>query len=337
MDTISIKINFKKELNISDIKWLENSINGFRSQYNFTFCDVLEFKGNTAIVKISYPRYFKGSNAFLISSPQECLEVNSTLYNALTYKELQYEILDIELIRVDIPFTYTMSNNEFFHNYKNIYKIFAEVYERKNINACPKMISQIISENPETLIYSNTKVSGNYNSKVQIYNQYQNLCDKNEDESFRKIIEVYPDLSKRIRMEVSKRINRNSFTLEQFGNYDIHSDYYDKHRKYLLDNFFDMSLIDAIYEELAIELSNKLESAISETTFKYEVFLLYNLKNMYDYKILRRALELKISNKKTLESAVTRVRKILEGYEKNEEIIVLDTYKHIKKMYEQFS
>ena len=339
MDTIAVKLeldyNGKESEAVSqrEMEYVRISINNIKSRYGYTYCDVMEMYENIAIVKISYPRFFKGVNAYLISSSDECREVQEAFYNELN---LICIVKKVKLLRVDIPFTYHMSEEEYFHNYKNIFKIFAIVYKNKNENACPKMISQILNEHPETLVYANTRVIGNYNCKIQVYNQYQNLEDKFEEEYFRKVIEEFPDLSKRIRLEVSKRTNRKTFTHEAFKNFDIYKEYYPQFKDYLLKNFLDMDLINAIYEELAQKMAEELIVARQSPTFKYEVFILNNLKELYDYQIIRRALSLVIDNKKTFEAAITTIRKILGEYENSNEVIVMDTYKHLREMYEQF-
>lgn len=53
-----------------------------------------------------------------------------------------------------------------------------------------------------------------------------------------------------------------------------------------------------------------------------------------DYEILRRALKESTSNIKTYENAITAVRKLLKGYEEKNNIMILDVYNTIHKIFE---
>ena len=55
-------------------------INSLVSPYGYTFCDVLEVSNTgNLIIKISYPRYFFGNNAYLITRRSECFQYKITL------------------------------------------------------------------------------------------------------------------------------------------------------------------------------------------------------------------------------------------------------------------
>ena len=56
------------------------------------------------------------------------------------------------------------------------------------------------------------------------------------------------------------------------------------------------------------------------------IFILKNIKNLYDYEIIKRALKISIDNINTRENAITKVRKILKEYEKENKVIILDVY-----------
>ena len=63
------------------------------------------------------------------------------------------------------------------------------------------------------------------------------------------------------------------------------------------------------------------------------MFVLQNISNIYDYEVLRRALGTAVENGKTRESAVTKVRKILNNEQGRSNIIVIDTYAVLMKMW----
>lgn len=339
MDTIAIRLNldYTQGVTTQALSYIDNYIANIRSEYGYTYCDILKIDNATGeiIMKVSYPRYFSRTNAHLITTEAECQQVQNSLICALTYGNFNYKVSSITLIRLDIPFTYLMSEQEYFHNYQNIYKVFALIYKIKNPNSDPKMISQIISGRSETLTYADTRSMSNYNSKIMIYNQYLNIENKTECEIFNGIVTSYPDLSKRIRIEVSKRIKRKDITLEEFRYHTFYTEYSIKYKEYLNKNIFDSEVLENLYTREAKESAHRLIQERETPSFKYEVFILNNLKYIYDYEIIRRALCIAIGNTKTREGAITTVRKILSQYQNSNELIVMNTYAHIREMRRQ--
>ena len=130
-----------------------------------------------------------------------------------------------------------------------------------------------------------------------------------------------------MRLEVSKRINlRNNFSIQDFKNFDILRKYYSEYKKYILDNILDFTIIEQLYNQWAKELSDRLDKEKTVKNFNYETFILKNIKNLYDYEIIKRALKISIDNINTRENAITKVRKILKEYEKENKVIILDVY-----------
>ena len=333
MDTIQIKLIFNSGIGSLDIyENIKNNLNNLKSPYGYTFCDVKELsKRGEVIVKLSYPRFYAGINDFLITTRQECLIVQEYFANILAHMPYLNNIVAIDLMRVDIPFTYLMSYSESFWEYKNIFKVFAMVYNRINKNSSSKGIIDIESERFETLTYADTKCISAYNRKVLIYDQYKNMEVKTSEESdFNTILEQYPDLSKRIRLEVSKLIKRKPFTVEQFAKFDILGAYLESFKKEILENLMNRGMIEMIYNETAKILVDTLERERRRLGFNYEVFILRNLPKIYDYEVLRRALRINIPNIKTREGAITTVRRILNEYQTKEGIIIIDTYKQLE-------
>ncbi|WP_260442207.1 hypothetical protein [Fusobacterium hwasookii] len=198
MDTISIKLEYsdKYKIYLNELESIKRNLNSFKSEYGYTYVDVLEYNEKCMIIKISYPRFFKGNNAFLITKVSECLEVQEYFIQQLkSYGYINF-FPNINLIRVDIPFTYYMKEEEDFCHYQNIFKIFAYIYKKNESNASPKAIQDILSGKQETLYYADTKVIANYNSRIMIYNQDLNISDKYKD-TYQNIIKEFPDLKKR--------------------------------------------------------------------------------------------------------------------------------------------
>lgn len=340
MDTIEVKFNFRGNPLLEEIESFKNYVSSLTSPMGYRYCDFLEVsrtkkeKKLGAIFKVSYPRYFNGDNSYLVTTRKECFEVQEHLINSILCDPFFRTIIaDVKLARVDIPFTYYMREDMDFHSYINAYKIFALVYNIQKIKARAKGYVDLIEEKYETVVYSdNGKVDKSSHDRLMIYNQYQNLKTKLGEERIEEIIANSQDLKRRMRLEVSKRIRREPFSLENFKNFDILGEYFDDYKNYILENVLNREIIENLYNEKVKNLSELLSQNRALGNFNYEVFILKNLDNIYDYEILRRALGIEIDNSKTRESAITRVRKILNEYEKEERIIIMDTYKIICEM-----
>lgn len=341
MDTIQIKLELNYiELTMEDFKRIEIFINHIKSPYGYTFCDMIDIRDTRSVgIKISYPRFFYGSNVFLITTKEQCFQVQRWFCEAIE-KMVVLIGVRIYLERVDIPFTYIMAPDYDFYSYNKLYGIMALVHAEKRVNGSRKMYADILTQRPETLIYTDTKTPSSYNNKVMIYNQFVNVQAKTDrEETLEMFINQYPDLQYRIRIEVSKKIRRNPFTIKDFGNLDMIGNYLPQLKETVLDNLLDFEIIDRIYQNEAIQLANILNIERQKRGFNYEVFILQNISRIYDYEILRRALGLAVDNTKTRESAVTAVRRCLNNYSEMNNVIVIDVYarlKDIKKSIENF-
>lgn len=334
MDTIEISL-ILNDIDIFKLQILRSKISNLVSPSGHTFIDVLEFsRAGNLILKISYPRYFTGTNVYLIRSREQCFRVqNYFCKKILENKEWEKYIVGIKLSRVDIPFIFIMDKR--FSSYKNIFYIFAHVYNTKKNKAKSRGFMDLITDEFETIIYSSNGSSRkDCNNKLEIYNQYKNLKEKVNEEIFIRINKDYPDFKKRMRLEVSKRINlRKIFRIEEFKNLDILGKYFYDYKKYILDNILDFSIIENLYIQWTEELSNKLNEEKYNKNFSYEIFILQNIKNIYDYEIVRRALKNSINNKNTRENAITKVRKILKEFEIKNNIIILNIHSVLLEMY----
>ena len=84
MDTIEIGLMLVGCLGVDLVQSLIKDVNSLLSPYGYTFCTVLEFsKTGNLIIKISYPRFFSGSNAFLIDRRSQCFEVQKYFAEAI--------------------------------------------------------------------------------------------------------------------------------------------------------------------------------------------------------------------------------------------------------------
>lgn len=336
MDTIEGNVKLKSDITIEELDIVKKYFSNLKSPIGFRFCDVLEEsrgRERGLILKLSYPRYYYGNNACLVTSKSKCLKVQEHFVNSIQEDTFLKEmVLGIKLTRVDIPFTYYMEEGLDFNSYSNIYRIFALVYNKKK-NTRAKGFIDLEDYTVETVIYSdNGKSDKSSNNRLMIYNQYQNLKVKLGEEDFENTLKEYPDLISRMRLEVSKRIRRKEFLLDEFKNFDILSEYFQSYKKYILDNVLNRKAIEQLYDEAAEGIAEILAEERDSNGFNYEAFILRNSEGIYDYEIVKRAVRKKILNTKTRESAITKIRKILKKYEKREKIIVLNTYSIIFDM-----
>ena len=340
MDTIQVSVVLNKEklngVTLLDLQNTAKYISEIRSEYGYYYCrDVEISRTGNLIVKISYPKFFAGINAYLISSSMECLQVHWHFCLNINNHTLLCDA-EIELTRVDIPFTFMMAPCYEFNSYRKVYQVLDYIYRKKNLKANPKAYTNVTEYKPETITYADTPTTAKYNKKIMIYDQFNNLKSKTDDEErFYNLNVEYEGLDRRMRIEVSKRIKRKKFSLNEFSQFDIFREYSEKYKKYLLDNLFDLNEVNEFYEIKAEELAKRLLAYRNEVSnFIYETFIYKEIEHIYDYEIIRRALKICIDNLKTREKAVTAIRRVLKDYQLNEHIIVMDTYDTIRKMRE---
>lgn len=333
MDTIAINLIFRKNFERVEVIYeIEDYIRSMRSSSGYKYCDILSNnRKNQILVKISYPRYFYGNNAFLIKSSEECFKVQEHFIRELKHS-LFHNLQKIELTRLDIPFTYIFNRGEYFSDYSNIFRIMGEIYCVKNFKGRPKAFIDLITEKKESIIFTDSKVQSGYNSRIIIYDQYLNLKNKLSETEFERAIDDFKSLPDRMRIEVSKRIRRKPFSLKEFEEEDFFYYYKKEFKEYLIKNLFDFNEIRNLYYRRAQELGDFLKENRKERNFSYESFLLINEKLIYDYDIVRQAVIEAIDNRKTQENAITVIRKILKEYESRSNIIVLNTWKKLEEI-----
>jgi hypothetical protein len=326
MDTIGLTL---KTCTGDDFEKIIQLINGTNELNN---CTLLREVNNTLSleVKLSYPKYFNYSNAYLITSPGECLKVNQDFINKIRKLDLDAEI-EINLTRVDIPFTYTMEPSEEFHHYDNIFFYMSKIYHMMNSKSDPKYISEVLTKNQETYIMGNSRNAKSSSSKITIYDQSKRFEDCYGGYKLNQAYS-YHDFGSRIRIEPSKRIKRKSFSMAGFENFDIYSEYYWTFKNYLLLNILNYEKLQLIQESEVEELTILLQAAKEESNFTYEAFIYKHINLIKDYQVLRKALENNLGKGIYLEKILTKVRKIIKKIEEENQIIIFDTSKKIQKM-----
>ena len=323
------------------------------------YCDKITSKTlpNGEIVietRFSYPRFFSKTNAYLIKTKEECIRVHKKFIveiwsevglikdirtnEKIELKEWINNNLRIKLTRVDVPFTYIMGDTESFKSYQTVYKVLGEVFKIKNKKCVPKEIKG--DGEIQTIVLSNTANPNDYNSKLTIYNQAQKFKDyyKEKFPALVKLMkESYPDLEQRIRMEVSKRVNRKEFTLEEFENFDIFTEYVKPYAKYILDNVFDDEVLEKVKEQQIALLKEKLTAERKKNNFSYENFIFYNHNIIYDWEILRQAIMETSSNENSGYQGTSTAKKILVKLGQDKDVIYFGVFKKIADMKKMIS
>lgn len=341
MDTISLNI-YMTAAELSnhpiDLSRLQKQINDIISPHGYTYCDFLGMKSSAHFqIKVSYPRFFRGINAYLVYTAQECLAVQRNLIEQLAQilYIFGYVIDRVELLRVDIPFTYYAANDFDFTRYQSVFTVLAHSYylgrSKKKVQADTKGIIDMLSFKLETVNLSTHRSSGG-NQEICIYNQYRNIETKTiNPELWNQYLIQYPDLKRRVRIEVKKRIKRKKFTSLEFMNFNILLEYGEKHKQFLLKTLFSKKNLEEIKKLYYQKLQESyLQYQGSHTKMNYITWIYIARENIIDYGILRQVLKENINNPKTLESAITKIRKELIVL--NEQNIVMNTFQIIEDM-----
>ena len=274
MDTIQVSIILNEEkikgLNPFDLQRVRKDINGIISSYGYRYCDCLEISKNTNfIVKISFPRFFAGTNAFLINNKTQCAQVQMEFSYNLSSHPVLYDA-KIKLDRVDIPFTFMMSLDYDFNSYRKVYQVLDYVYRKKNLNSNSMAYTNVSEYEPGTIIYSDHPQRAKYNKRVMFYDQYNNLRSKTEEEKFSGIVLEYDGLSRRLRIEMASRIKRVPVSIQDFPDYSIFSTYLPQFKEHILYSLFDLNEVKNFYNEKSVEL-------VYLSTQKYTIFQLKSI------------------------------------------------------------
>lgn len=334
MDTMQLDLIFKTGCNFirkeeNMIRWI---LDGLESPFGYSYCDVLKDgiiygeKETKMIVKLSFPRFYYENNAHLITTYAECAKVQKHFVKQLKEDNLLSKIKAIRITRVDIPFTYLMDEGKNFYDYTNVFKVLALAFNKTYEEIEVKSIVDTLEKKEQTIIYADTPTISAYNKKITIYNQMKNLDSKNREPIDKdRTLEKYPDLPRRMRIEMSKRIKKKEMTLKEFGEYELFKEYLEKYKTELEELLFDEELLDIVYEEEIEKLAEILEEEKESrgSSFTYKKFVSEYKEDIYDYKILREALKIVIAKVKTRESAITEIRKELNIQEEKKGLIVI--------------
>lgn len=316
------------------------------------YCDKIIYspKRNYITLRLSYPRVFDRTNAYLIKTSEECQKVHQKLINdILTFnnsieieeakilREWFIKYVAISITRVEIPFTYYIPFTETFNSYSNVYNLMIEVFEAKT-KVKVKDIGITINGERETYIFPDkTNVRDCY-KKITLYNQAKKFQDlySNKPEVYNDIINKYPYLKYRMRIEVSIKVGLKGKSLEDFAQFKIYEEYVAQFARYALENLFDESILSDVYDNKSEELAKLLEKSREMKNLNYRGFILANKDKIYDYTILRNAIFRTTKNSNTKYSASHDVKEILKELERETGVIYIGTKTRMKRVADLF-
>lgn len=194
------------------------------------------------------------------------------------------------------------------------------------------------SKKKESIYFSDGKDLKSYNRKIIIYNQAEKIrSGKLSKEELELTYQQNSDLNRRMRIEVSKRIKRNPFTLEQFAEFDIYSAYVDSYAEYLIDTLLNPEDVERVKIEKLMALIDMIKGWRKYITFTYQGFIAVNREYIYDWDILRQAIMDTSSNENTGYHGTSTAKKILKEIEKTDGIIYFDVFKTIEDIRKMIS
>nr|WP_317279519.1 hypothetical protein [uncultured Fusobacterium sp.] len=315
IDTISIKIkihNFQGEYR--ELNYFNELINKIEE---LNYCNIKKKFDDEIALVLSFPRFYSKTNAYLLTTRRECNKVIREFiksffkvsYRYRNYNKWIKEKIRIKLIRVDTPMTYFMSKDKYFNDYQNIFYLLENIYKRNS-----KRIGK--KNEIETIILFDGKTKDSSNSKITIYNQYkkfENIYPK----SINILEREFKDLKYRIRIELSKRINRKEFTIKEFKDFDFYVNYVYDYAQEIRQILFDEDEIERAWQNQIDLLIYRYKNSSN----RLENFLWKNLNDIWDYEIIRKVLDRVIVNDNTYYKTCSQAKKFLEDREEETGII----------------
>lgn len=318
MDTVSITLTFTQPLSDREIGELEN--------YRFISVKSRGIKSlNNLIIKLSYPKFKGTTNATLVHDSETVLACNNEFVRVIRSIRPTGNIT-MKLNRIDIPFTVYMKKNKSFDDYIGVFHTMGYIHTNKNINRKVIGISDFIRNQLETLTFTDTLNLKDYNYKIVIYNQYKRF--KNTyTENFNSLVNEFPDLNRRIRIEVSKKINRASFKLEEFKYMDLYSEYCNSFIEYILNNLYDEQKFIELRKANINRWVDLLNGYSMGTGKSYLNFYMMCITKGDSKDDIKQALEIYYGGKnKSYEGAVTKLNKCISFYEEHRSFMVSDVF-----------
>lgn len=323
MDSINIKLYLKNPTGeCIEFKYFNNLKEKLELM---RYCDINVKKDYEIInCKLSFPRVFSETNAYLITKKRECKKVIRTFINDILNGDFGYtkwieENLRIRLTRVDVAVTYIMEEDEEFNDYSNIFSLFEECSRNKVKRfMCNRKVETI-------LIYDGKDRKGS-NQKISIYNQAKKFEDL-YPKLFPTLLDKFPNLKRRIRIELSQRVNRKEMSISDFRKIDFYDTYVRTYVKKINKILFDEEQIESTWNN-QIKLLKSILRKSSEKNISN--FIYENIDDIWDYKMLRQILPK--TNLHTFYKKCRTGRDILKEIQKKKGVRYFNILRKIDKM-----
>lgn len=296
MDTISVTVGFESILTIEEINKLEKHKYIKFKRYGRRDID-------SAIFKVSYPKFIGKNNATLVYDSKTILDCNIAFVSAIRTIR-PYDDITLKVNRIEILYSSIKSINDF------------------------------LNDTIETLILADMGNIKDYNNKITIYNQHKRFIDTHATE-VEQTVKEYPNLPRRIRIEVSKKINRAAIKLDRFTDMDLYGLYNNDFLDYAIGDMCDSKLTQ---EYMDIGKNNWIGIFGCKNSYTYREIGLVNPLSIGDnYNSVRMALTAPIGNKHTLDSAMTAMRKVIKEVEAKKGYKILDVVPEFNRIRDELN
>lgn len=290
MDTINVRYKFTRELTREEFVLLKT---------NYHYIENISMSRRescTYNIGFSVPKFFSDTNVYLVNSSDFNIfkKAVMSIFGPITISAI--------VTRVDTPFTYLMQPNESFNDYAHIFRLLSYAYYASNNKGSFKNFEDTLTQTKECYRLGNSTNINKSNFKINIYDQYKKLEDSDTSygkRKFKKIEQEFPDLSRRIRLEVSRKVNRS---LETFYYEDEYSESYNSLKK----TIFNEENISVILEDILEDYSNLF------TKYGHFIESIIFHGGYFEYDLFRKFLKNMTSNPKTLETRITKARRFLD-------------------------
>ncbi len=286
MDTINVKFTFSRELT-------QEEVNSLVTKHRYIEKIKRSNYSNTNYqIGFSIPKYFSATNAYLANT-EDFNKFKShiiELFSPITKSAI--------VSRVDTPFTYWMLPGYTYESYAHLFKFMSLCYSISNNKSSTKYFADALTDQRESFIMGDQSNLNKANTKIVIYDQNKKLHDFDSSvnkTTHQRLLKEFPDLPRRIRIEVSRKTN---IALENLS----YTDQYQKSYNYLKKHLFDEKVINKAKETLTQEYIEKYPTSSSMTAAYHTPVFEYN--TFRDYlKYIHRD-----KAPKTLEGKITRLR-----------------------------
>lgn len=319
MDTINVKMKLEKSLTKEEF---QKVLSGKIKDWIFKFKELnspMERDKNTYTFSLSFPRFFdRETNAYLIKKQWE---VDLVIQRFTEYIEIELgnKIVSAIVTRIDYPFTFYMEDERNYNSYRSLFDILGRASKIVTI----KNIEEMRENKKETHIFCSSSDSTKRVDKIITYNQLKKIKDK-YSKLYKIILERYPDLDRRMRIEVSIKAEKSLYKLKL-------KKIKTKAYEYIIENLFNENLIDDFLRKEVLRLTESLQKERINNKKVYASGFIHKEKPV-SYECLRKAINTVYLSPSSKEHFITKSRISLREMESKEQVIYFSMKNEIKKL-----